>query len=83
MDTCFSTKSIKWVDLDLNLHLEVPMKTQDYWHYPYAIYLTLLNAIDDMHDIKLMVAKIHESKYEAVSPDEVAQQQTHLTAQQQ
>ena len=83
MDTCFSTKLIKWVDLDLNLRLEVPMKTRDYWHDPYAIYLTLLNAIDDTHDIEPMAAEIHDSKYEAVSPDEVARQQTHLTEQQQ
>jgi hypothetical protein len=42
------------------------MKTRDYWHDPYAIYLTLLNAIDDTHDIEPMAAEIHDSKYEAV-----------------
>jgi hypothetical protein len=43
------------------------MKQQDHWHDPYAIYLALLNEIDDMDDIEPMVTKIHESKYEAAS----------------
>ena len=67
IDPCFSTRTVKWEELT------IPFKPRTFWNDPYNIQTTITH----------FTAEIQASKYEHVSVQEVASQQTHLTLQQQ
>jgi hypothetical protein len=81
VDPCFSTGTTKW------LEMEVPMKPPSFWNDPFDISQVLFaseeekgvttpldgdESIDDHDPLYNFAVDIKESKYEKISPDQVA-----------
>ena len=66
IDPCFSTRTVNWEELT------IPFKPRAFWNDPYNIQTTVTQ----------FTAEIQASKYEHVSVQDVASQQSHLTIQQ-
>ena len=63
----------------------IPMKGADFWNDPIQAFLALEEEeeLPNEENLHSCVTALKEAKYEKVSPDEVAKQQTHLSEEQQ
>ena len=73
IDTCFSDKTFPWLDCI------IPMKPPHFLHSPFDDAISLAFLLDDSYETTTSTTYLLDSKYQQVTPEEVAQQQRHLT----